>query len=100
MAIQCLREFPLTCKLYGDVDLALRSPLFDGMTAGGFGLCGFPESLIDGLLRSGIRGIKAISNNARADDLGLGLSRKRRQIDDVRLSTQTTYIEGVASNAK
>ena len=40
-------------KVYATSEAALDGLLFDGMTvaAGGFGLCGIPENLIDGLLR-------------------------------------------------
>jgi 3-oxoacid CoA-transferase subunit A len=72
----------LASKLFADADCALRDLLFDGMTiaAGGFGLCGIPETLIEGILRSQVRGITVISNNAGVDDYGLGLLLKSRQI--------------------
>jgi 3-oxoacid CoA-transferase subunit A len=56
--------------------------LFDGMTiaAGGFGLCGIPETLIAGIQASGITGITAVSNNAGVDDFGLGKLLRTRQI--------------------
>ena len=62
-------------KLYDGATEALRGLLFDGMTiaAGGFGLCGIPETLIDALLESGARDLTFISNNAGVDDYGLGL---------------------------
>ncbi|KAK3601547.1 hypothetical protein CHS0354_027687 [Potamilus streckersoni] len=47
---------------------------------GGFGLCGIPENLIDGLLQTGVTGLIAVSNNAGVDDFGLGLMLKKRQI--------------------
>src|ERR1700733_5466239 len=50
------------------------------IVAGGFGLCGIPESLIDALARSGTQRITAISNNAGTDDYGLGLLLRTRQI--------------------
>ena len=42
-------------KIYPDAAAALEGLLFDGMTiaAGGFGLCGIPERLIDAILASG-----------------------------------------------
>ena len=72
----------MATKLFPDADAALNGALFDGMTivAGGFGLCGIPESLIDALLRSGTGNITAISNNAGTDDYGLGLLLRTRQI--------------------
>jgi 3-oxoacid CoA-transferase subunit A len=69
-------------KVFPDADSALEGILFDGMTivAGGFGLCGIPESLIDALLRSRTKRITAISNNAGTDDYGLGLLLRTRQV--------------------
>jgi len=72
----------MTLKVFPDADSALRGLLFDGMTiaAGGFGLCGIPETLIDAILRSQVKRLTAISNNAGVDDFGLGLLLKSRQI--------------------
>jgi 3-oxoacid CoA-transferase subunit A len=69
-------------KVYGDADSALAGLLFDGMSiaAGGFGLCGIPETLIAAIRDSGVKGITAISNNAGVDDFGLGVLLKTRQI--------------------
>lgn len=46
----------------------------DGATimAGGFGLCGIPENLIDALVRKGTKSITLISNNVGVTDFGLG----------------------------
>jgi 3-oxoacid CoA-transferase subunit A len=69
-------------KIFSDADSALRDLLFDGMTiaAGGFGLCGIPETLIDAVVRSQVQRITAISNNAGVDAFGLGLLLQSRQI--------------------
>jgi 3-oxoacid CoA-transferase subunit A len=69
-------------KVYGDADSALAGLLFDGMSvaAGGFGLCGIPETLIAAIRDRGVKGITAISNNAGVDDFGLGVLLKTRQI--------------------
>jgi 3-oxoacid CoA-transferase subunit A len=69
-------------KIHPDAQSALAGLLFDGMTiaAGGFGLCGIPETLIAAICDTGVRGITAISNNAGVDDFGLGLLLKSRQI--------------------
>ena len=48
--------------------------------AGGFGLCGVPETLIAAIRHSGIRGLTVISNNAGIDGVGLGLLLESRQI--------------------
>jgi 3-oxoacid CoA-transferase subunit A len=50
------------------------------IAVGGFGLCGIPESLIDALRDTGVRGLTVISNNAGIDDVGLGKLLKTRQI--------------------
>jgi 3-oxoacid CoA-transferase subunit A len=54
----------------------------DGATimVGGFGLCGNPENLIHALHRRGTRDLTVISNNAGADDFGLYILLKTRQI--------------------
>ncbi len=69
-------------KVYQDAKAALEGVPFDGMTvmAGGFGLCGIPETLILALRDSGAKDITAISNNAGVDDWGLGLLLQTRQI--------------------
>lgn len=69
-------------KFYESADHALEGILRDGMTimAGGFGLCGIPENLIDAILRSGVKELTVISNNGGVDDFGLGLLLKSKQI--------------------
>jgi 3-oxoacid CoA-transferase subunit A len=54
----------------------------DGMTlaVGGFGLCGIPENCISALVKSGVKHLTCISNNAGVDDFGLGLLLQKRQI--------------------
>ena len=54
----------------------------DGSTLmlGGFGLCGIPENSISALLRSGVKELTCISNNAGVDDFGIGLMLKTRQV--------------------
>ena len=61
---------------------ALDGQVRDGMTimAGGFGLCGIPETLILALRDSGAKDLTVISNNAGVDDWGLGLLLQTRQI--------------------
>ena len=43
------------------------------LAVGGFGLCGIPEALIDGLLDSGVDGLETVSNNCGVDEWGLGV---------------------------
>jgi len=54
----------------------------DGMviSAGGFGLCGIPELLIDALSESGVRNLTIASNNCGVDDFGLGVLLAKGQI--------------------
>jgi 3-oxoacid CoA-transferase subunit A len=69
-------------KLYPDAAAALDGLLSDGMTicAGGFGLCGIPERLIDAIRESGVRDLTVVSNNAGIDNEGLGKLLRTRQI--------------------
>ncbi len=69
-------------KVYPDPRAALDGVLRDGMTimAGGFGLCGIPQALIEAVRDSGVRDLTCISNNAGVDDAGLGLLLQTRQI--------------------
>jgi 3-oxoacid CoA-transferase, A subunit len=52
----------------------------DTLIVGGFGLCGIPEHLIQGLCESHVRNLTIISNNCGVDDWGLGLLLENRQI--------------------
>ncbi len=69
-------------KVYPDASAALAGVLRDGMTimAGGFGLCGIPETLIAAIKDSGVRELTVISNNAGIDGVGLGLLLESRKI--------------------
>ena len=69
-------------KVYPDARSALAELVRDGMTimAGGFGLCGIPETLILAIRDSGAKDLTFISNNAGVDGAGLGLLLETRQI--------------------
>ena len=69
-------------KIYPDAAAALDGLLFDGMTiaAGGFGLCGVPERLIDAIQASGVKDLTFASNNAGIDNEGLGKLLRSRQV--------------------
>jgi len=69
-------------KIYPDAGAALDGLLFDGMTiaAGGFGLCGIPERLIDAIQASGVKDLTIASNNAGIDNEGLGRLLRSRQV--------------------
>lgn len=47
---------------------------------GGFGLCGIPENCINALVRSGLKDLTCISNNAGVDDFGIGLMLQKKQV--------------------
>ena len=69
-------------KIYPNAEAALDGLLSDGMiiAAGGFGLCGIPERLIDAIQASGVTGLTIASNNAGIDNEGLGKLLRTRQV--------------------
>ncbi|WP_144107336.1 CoA transferase subunit A [Paraburkholderia sp. BCC1886] len=69
-------------KVYRDASDAFEGLVRDDqlLAVGGFGLCGIPEMLIDGLVAKGVRGLTVISNNAGVDGFGLGKLLETRQI--------------------
>ncbi len=69
-------------KRYPTAQAALEGVLKDGMTicAGGFGLCGIPDKLIDAILAAGVKELTIASNNAGIDGEGLGKLLRTRQV--------------------
>ena len=69
-------------KIYPSAEAALDGLLFDGMTiaAGGFGLCGIPDLLIEAIRDSGVKNLTVVSNNAGIDGVGLGQLLETKQI--------------------
>ena len=69
-------------KVYANAAEALDGVLFDGMliAAGGFGLCGIPELLIQAIRDAGTKDLTVASNNAGVDDFGLGVLLQSKQI--------------------
>ncbi|KAB2542881.1 succinyl-CoA:3-ketoacid-CoA transferase [Salipiger aestuarii] len=69
-------------KVYGSAAEALDGLLHDGMliAAGGFGLCGIPELLIDAVVESGVKDLTVASNNCGVDGFGLGKLLDTKQI--------------------
>ena len=69
-------------KLFPNAAAALDGVLKDGMLicAGGFGLCGIPERLIDAIRDSGVKDLTFVSNNAGIDNEGLGKLLRTRQV--------------------
>ncbi len=72
-------------KVYADADAALRGVLKSDITvaAGGFGLCGIPENLIQAIVDSKADGLTIVGNNAGVDDFGMGLLLKTHQVKKV-----------------
>jgi len=68
-------------KVVANADEAIKD-IKDGQTLmlGGFGLNGIPENSIAALVKSGVKNLTCISNNAGVDDFGLGLLLQTRQI--------------------
>lgn len=69
-------------KLYPDAATALDGLLKDGMliAAGGFGLSGLPERLLDAIQASGVKDLTFVSNNAGIDNEGIGKLLRTRQV--------------------
>jgi 3-oxoacid CoA-transferase subunit A len=80
--VQSPKEGHAMKKLFPDAATALAGLLKDDMliAAGGFGLCGIPERLIDAIVASGVKGLTIASNNAGIDGEGLGKLLRTRQI--------------------
>jgi len=72
-------------KVYPTATAALAGLVRDNITiaAGGFGLCGIPENLIQALVDARVKGLTIVGNNAGVDDFGMGLLLKGRQVKKV-----------------
>ncbi|MFT7595029.1 MAG: 3-oxoacid CoA-transferase subunit A [Paracoccaceae bacterium] len=69
-------------KVYANATEALEGLLHDGMliAAGGFGLCGIPELLLQAIKESGTKNMTFASNNAGVDDFGIGILLQTKQV--------------------
>ena len=69
-------------KVFNNADDALTGILQDDIfiAAGGFGLCGIPELLLNAIKRSGVSNLTFASNNAGVDDFGIGILLKTKQV--------------------
>ncbi|PEQ14206.1 succinyl-CoA--3-ketoacid-CoA transferase [Novosphingobium sp. PC22D] len=69
-------------KIYPDAAAALDGLLRDGLlvAAGGFGLCGIPERLLDAVRDSGVKDLTFASNNAGIDNEGIGKLLRTKQV--------------------
>jgi 3-oxoacid CoA-transferase subunit A len=69
-------------KVYASAAEAVAGLVKDDMLmmAGGFGLCGVPETLIDAVRETGVKNLTFVSNNAGVDGIGLGVLLETGQI--------------------
>ncbi|GFE51588.1 succinyl-CoA--3-ketoacid-CoA transferase [Roseobacter cerasinus] len=69
-------------KIHETASSALEGVLQDGMliAAGGFGLCGIPELLLQAIKDAGTKDLTFASNNAGVDDFGIGILLQTRQV--------------------
>ena len=69
-------------KIYENATEALADLLHDDMliAAGGFGLCGIPELLLQAIKDHGAKGLTFASNNAGVDDFGIGILLQTKQV--------------------
>ncbi|WP_372613716.1 CoA transferase subunit A [Aquicoccus sp.] len=69
-------------KIYANAAAALDGILHDDMliAAGGFGLCGIPELLLDAIRDAGVKNLTFASNNAGVDDFGIGILLQTKQV--------------------
>ena len=69
-------------KVFASATEALDGVLRDDMliAAGGFGLCGVPQLLLDAIRDSGVKDLTFASNNAGTDGHGIGILLETRQV--------------------
>ena len=69
-------------KVFPSAREALDGLVFDGMkiAAGGFGLCGIPEELIEEIRVLKVKDLVIASNNAGVDDFGIGILLQTKQV--------------------
>jgi len=90
-------------KVYADAGSALAGLLKDGMTimAGGFGLCGIPETLILAIRDAGVKNLTVVSNNAGIDGKGLGVlldSRQTKKMISSYVGENKTFMQQFLAN--
>lgn len=69
-------------KVFPNASAALEGVIANDLlvAAGGFGLCGIPERLLDAIKESGVTGLTFASNNAGIDNEGIGKLLRTRQV--------------------
>ena len=69
-------------KVFNNAEDALSGLLKDDIfiAAGGFGLCGIPELLLNAIKESKVKNLTFASNNAGVDDFGIGILLQTKQV--------------------
>jgi|TARA_B100000767_G_scaffold25200_1_gene22106 3-oxoacid CoA-transferase subunit A len=69
-------------KVFNNAKEALSGLLKDDIfiAAGGFGLCGIPELLLNAIKESKVKNLTFASNNAGVDDFGIGILLQTKQV--------------------
>jgi 3-oxoacid CoA-transferase subunit A len=69
-------------KVFNNAKKALSGLLKDDIfiAAGGFGLCGIPELLLNAIKESKVKNLTFASNNAGVDDFGIGILLQTKQV--------------------
>lgn len=69
-------------KVFNNAEAALSGLLKDNIfiAAGGFGLCGIPELLLNAIRKSKVKNLTFASNNAGVDDFGIGILLQTKQV--------------------
>ena len=69
-------------KVFNNAEAALSGLLKDDIfiAAGGFGLCGIPELLLNAIRDSKVKNLTFASNNAGVDDFGIGILLQTKQV--------------------
>ena len=69
-------------KVFNNAEEALSGLLKDDIfiAAGGFGLCGIPELLLNAIKESKVKNLTFASNNAGVDDFGIGILLQTKQV--------------------
>lgn len=69
-------------KVFNNAEESLSGLLKDDIfiAAGGFGLCGIPELLLNAIKESKVKNLTFASNNAGVDDFGIGILLQTKQV--------------------
>lgn len=62
----------------------------------GFGLCGIPEALINGLIKIGAKDLTIVSNTAGTKDFGIGILLRERRVSRTVFTSRQNYLHKLA----